>query len=165
MEKRGEVIMPISEYYRGLRSKVGTDLLLVPSVAAVIRNEAGEILFIRKGGESLWGMPAGAVEPGETPSRAVRREVFEETGLMVTPERIIGVFGGAKYAYEYSNGDCVEYSVTVFECSIVKGTPRSIDGECEELRFFSEEELPQIAIPYPPEVFRRESGTVKTIFE
>ncbi|MNW05488.1 hypothetical protein D3C71_2017410 [compost metagenome] len=84
---------------------------------------------------------------------------------MVTPERIIGVFGGAKYAYEYSNGDRVEYFITVFECSIVKGKPRSMDGESEELKFFSEEELPQIAIPYPPEIFHRESSTVKTIFE
>lgn len=49
--------MPISEYYRGLRSSVGTGLLMVPSVAAVIRNDAGGILFIRKGGEQLW--PAG----------------------------------------------------------------------------------------------------------
>lgn len=157
--------MPISEYYRELRSKVGAGLLMVPSVAAVIWNEAGEILFIRKGGEVLWGMPAGAVEPGETPSRALRREVFEETGLMVTPERVIGVFGGEKYAYEYSNGDRVEYSIIVFECSIVKGTPRSMDGEVEELRFFSEEALPQTAIPYPPEIFLRASSTAKTIFE
>lgn len=158
--------MPISDYYRELRSRMGTSLLMMPSVAAVIRNDAHEILFVRKSGEQLWGLPAGAVEPGETPSRAVRREVFEETGLMVTPLRVSGVFGGAKYAYEYSNGDRVEYSVTVFECTIVKGTPRNLDGECEELRFFSEEELPQIAIPYPPELFRRPSGEAQpAIFE
>lgn len=157
--------MPISEYYRGLRSKMGSDLLMVPSVAAVIRNHTGEILFIRKVGEVLWGLPAGAVEPGETPSRALRREVFEETGLMVTPERVSGVFGGEKYAYEYNNGDRVQYSIIVFECSIVKGTPKSMDGESEEFKFFSEEELPQLAIPYPPELFYREEGTGKTIFE
>ncbi|WP_042201646.1 NUDIX domain-containing protein [Paenibacillus camerounensis] len=158
--------MPISEYYRGLRSSVGAGLLMVPSVAAVIRNDAGGILFIRKGGEQLWGLPAGAVEPGETPSRAIRREVFEETGLMVTPLEISGVFGGEKYTYEYSNGDRVEYTVTVFECAIVKGTLRSMDGECEELRFFGEEELPQTAIPYPAELFRRHSGEASpAIFE
>lgn len=157
--------MPISDYYRDLRSRLGTSLLMIPSVAAIIRNDADEILFIRKGGEELWGLPAGAVEPGETPSRALRREVFEETGLMVTPVRISGVFGGEKYAYEYSNGDRVEYSVTVFECTIVKGTPRNMDGECEELRFFKEEELPLIAIPYPPGLFRRKPSPAETIFE
>lgn len=156
--------MPISDYYCDLRSRLGTSLLMIPSVAAIIRNDADEILFIRKGGEELWGLPAGAVEPGDT-LRALRREVFEETGLMVTPVRISGVFGGEKYAYEYSNGDRVEYSVTVFECIIVKGTPRNMDGECEELRFFKEEELPQIAIPYPPALFRRKSESAEAIFE
>jgi ADP-ribose pyrophosphatase YjhB (NUDIX family) len=157
--------MPISEYYRSLRDKLGSALLLIPSVAAVIRNEKDEILFIRKGGEQLWGLPAGAVEPGETPSRALRREVFEETGLMVTPKRILGVFGGAKFAYEYSNGDRVEYAVTVFDCIIVKGVPHSIDGEAEEFRFFREDGIPEIAIPFPKEIFIQAAGSEKAIFE
>ncbi|OKP90403.1 NUDIX domain-containing protein [Paenibacillus sp. P32E] len=157
--------MPISEYYRGLREKVGSELLMVPSVAAVIRNEEGAVLLLRKGGEQLWGLPAGAIEPGETPSRALRREVYEETGLMVNPLRIIGVFGGEKFTYEYNNGDRVQYSVIVFECSIVKGTLRSIDGEAEELVFLSEEKLPELAIPFPPEIFKRDSAEERVIFE
>ncbi|WP_379153553.1 NUDIX domain-containing protein [Paenibacillus sp. sgz5001063] len=157
--------MPISEYYRGLRERAGSELLMVPSVAAVIRNEEGEVLLLRKGGEQLWGLPAGAIEPGETPSRALRREVYEETGLMVNPLRIIGVFGGEKYTYEYINGDRVQYSVIVFACSIVKGTLRSIDGEAEELAFFSEEELPELAIPYPREIFMEGSAEERVIFE
>lgn len=157
--------MPISEYYRSLRNKVGSELLMVPSVAAVVRNEEGDILLLRKGGEQLWGLPAGAIEPGETPSRALRREVFEETGLMVNPLRIIGVFGGEKYTYEYINGDRVQYSVIVFECAIVKGTLRSVDGEAEELVFFSGGEFPELAIPYPPEIFRGDDSADRAIFE
>ncbi|MNI59578.1 RNA pyrophosphohydrolase [compost metagenome] len=137
----------------------------MPSVAALIRNAAGEILFVRKEGEQVWGLPAGAVEPGETPSRAVRREVFEETSLMVKPERVAGIFGGPKFAYTYNNGDQVEYSITMFACSIVKGTPRSLDGECVEFQFFAEEALPQIAIPYPPELFKSEHDAAQPIFE
>lgn len=56
--------MPMSEYYQGIRGKVGSELLMMPSVAAVVRNKEDEILFIRKPGESLWGLPAGAIEPG-----------------------------------------------------------------------------------------------------
>jgi len=156
--------MPMSDYYRELRAKAGSGLLMVPSIAAVIRNDRQEILFIRKPGETLWGLPAGAIEPGETPSRALRREVYEETGLMVNPVRIIGVFGGAKYKYSYSNGDQVEYLAVVFECSIVKGTPRGLDGEVEELGFFREEELPEIAIPYPAEIFRQDPDKRDTLF-
>ncbi|WP_150275873.1 NUDIX domain-containing protein [Paenibacillus tepidiphilus] len=154
--------MPISDYYQGLRGKVGTELLMVPSVAAVIRNDEGKILLLRKGGGS-WGLPAGALEPGETPSRAVRREVFEEAGLMVTPQHILGVFGGEKYIYVYENGDKVAYSIIVFSCSIVNGTPRSLDGEADEFRFFAEDGLPELSIPYPQSIFRSDSGS--TVFE
>ncbi|WP_151734994.1 NUDIX domain-containing protein [Paenibacillus tengchongensis] len=156
--------MPISEYYRNLREKAGTELLMVPSVAAVIRNEEGNILLLRKGG-GPWGLPAGAVEPGETPSRAVRREVFEEAGLMVTPQRVLGVFGGDKYTYIYENGDKVAYSIVVFACSVVKGTPRSFDGEADEFRFFTEEELPELSIPYPHSIFVQNNESDKAVFE
>lgn len=145
--------MPMSGYYRELRARTGNGLLMMPSVAAVVRDEQGSILLIRKKDETAWGLPAGAIEPEETPSRALRREVFEETGLMVTPEQIIGVFGGAKYRYEYSNGDQVEYTVIVFECSIVKGQLRSMDGEAEELKFFKEDKLPELTMPYPKKLF------------
>ncbi|WP_379134749.1 NUDIX domain-containing protein [Paenibacillus sp. sgz500958] len=155
--------MPISDYYRGLREKLGTELLMVPSVAAVIRNEEREILFLRKGGETLWALPAGAIEPGETPPRTLRREVFEETGLMVNPVRILGVFGGEKFRYIYQSRDHVEYVFTVYECSIVKGNLRSEDGEAEELRFFRDQELPEFTIPYPLEIFRQFDDTLNPV--
>lgn len=157
--------MPMSEYYQGIRGKVGSELLMIPSVAAVIRNKEDEILFIRKPGESVWGLPAGAIEPGERPGRTLRREVYEETGLMVHPISVLGVFGGGKYKYEYSNGDQVEYTVIVFECSIIRGTLRGLDGEAEEFKFFKETELPEIAIPYPAEIFIKDREQAKTIFE
>jgi 8-oxo-dGTP pyrophosphatase MutT (NUDIX family) len=147
--------MPMSEYYRELRAKTGSELLMMPSVAGVVRNDKDEILLIRKQGETLWGLPAGAIEPGETPARALRREIFEETGLMVNPARILGVFGGEKYKYEYSNGDLVEYLAIVFECTFVKGSLRALDNEVEELRYFNPEELPGLTIPYPQEIFKR----------
>jgi ADP-ribose pyrophosphatase YjhB (NUDIX family) len=157
--------VPMSEYYQEIRGKVGSELLMMPSVAAVIRNKEDEILFIRKPEESLWGLPAGAIEPGERPGRTLRREVYEETGLMVHPTTILGVFGGGKYRYEYNNGDQVEYTVIVFECSIIRGTLRAMDGEVEEFKFFKESELPEMAIPYPVEIFKKDREVTKTIFE
>lgn len=157
--------MPMSEYYQGIRGKVGSELLMMPSVAAVIRNKEDEILFIRKTGEPLWGLPAGAIEPGERPGRALRREVYEETGLMVHPTSILGVFGGGKYRHEYSNGDQVEYTVIVFECSIIRGTLRAIDGEAEEFKFFKESELPATNISYPVGIFNKDPEKGKAMFE
>ena len=54
--------------------------------------EDGRILLIQRGrppGEGLWAVPGGKVHLGETMTGAVRREVFEETGLQIRPGRVV----------------------------------------------------------------------------
>lgn len=86
--------MSISPYLAMLRSHVGHDLLLVPAVAAIVKNEGGEVLFVWGVEDGRWGLPARAVDPGESPAGAVVREVREETGLEVEVVGVVGVFGG-----------------------------------------------------------------------
>jgi 8-oxo-dGTP diphosphatase len=65
----------------------------VPCVGAVIRDEAGRILLIKRGhepGKGLWSVPGGRIEPGETDEQAVVREVREETGLEVACGPLLG---------------------------------------------------------------------------
>ncbi|MDX9972508.1 MAG: NUDIX domain-containing protein [FCB group bacterium] len=145
--------MPISEHIKGLREKIGHELLLLPGVAAVIRDDAGRLLMQRRADDGTWGLPAGAVDPGEEPARALIREVWEETGLRVTPERVLGVFGGSKgFRFTYPNGDVSEYMVVVFQCRVVSGELECRDGESLELRWFARDELPPLRAGYPPEV-------------
>lgn len=66
---------------------------VIPCVGAVIRDDAGRLLLIRRGrepGKGLWSIPGGRIEAGETDEEAVVREVREETGLIVTPGPLIG---------------------------------------------------------------------------
>src|ERR1700710_1142172 len=86
--------MGISPYMKALRERVGDRLLLVPCVAAVIHDSEGRIL-LQRGTHGSWSLPAGGIDPGEAPAQAVIREVWEETGLRVRPDRVLGVFGGA----------------------------------------------------------------------
>ncbi len=122
--------MPVSDYIRNLRTHVGHALLLLPGVAAVIHNAAGAVLLVRRADDGEWGLPAGAIDPGECPAQAVVREVWEETGLRVRPVRVIGVFGGEPLLRTtYPNGDQCEYTVIVYFCEVVgancgRGTAR-----------------------------------------
>ncbi len=62
-------------------------------VGAVIMDEAGRLLLIKRGhepGKGLWSIPGGRVEAGESDADALVREVREETGLAVAPGRLIG---------------------------------------------------------------------------
>ena len=143
--------MPISEYIKNLREKVGNGILQIPSAAAIVRDENDKILLVKTG--NVWGLPAGAIDLGESPSEAVVREVFEETGLRILPERIVGVFGGEKFRYVYPNGDAVEYFIVVFECEITGGELFAHDAEVSEFLYISIEEMPALAIPYPQSIF------------
>jgi 8-oxo-dGTP diphosphatase len=66
---------------------------LIPCVGAVIRDDAGRLLLIKRGhepGKGLWSIPGGRVEAGESDAAAIVREVREETGLVVVPGPWIG---------------------------------------------------------------------------
>lgn len=147
--------MAASTYIKDIRKKIGHDLLLIPCVAAVITDDEGRLLLQEKSGGEAWSLPAGGIEPGESPEQAVIREVLEETGLNVAIEKILGVFGGADFRYQYPNKDVVEYTVVLYRCQVigVSGSPQ--DDETVSLAYFSEQNMPSLALPYPKEVLFR----------
>ncbi|HEV7588070.1 MAG TPA: NUDIX domain-containing protein [Longimicrobium sp.] len=144
--------MGISPYIRELRGLIGTRLLLLPAVAALIRDEDGRILLQRRADNGRWNLPAGAVDPGESPADAVVREVGEETGLRVRPVRVAGVFGGRDgLHHRYPNGDEVEFTAIVFECVVAGGSLQPEDDETSELGWFHLHERPPLTVEYPLE--------------
>ena len=57
--------------------------------------DAGEIVLIRRGiepGTGSWAQPGGFLEVDETVHQAAIRETFEETGLLVEPGEIVGLY-------------------------------------------------------------------------
>lgn len=157
--------VPISEYLAGVRKYVGHSLLLMPGVAGIIRNDKGQILLQLRTDDGLWGLPAGSVDPGEAPAQALVREVHEETGLLVRPTKLIGLFGGADgFRHTYPSGDIVEYMVALFACEIVGGQLQIGDDESLELKFFSLDEMPKLKKNFPPEIFAHANGA-ETLFQ
>ncbi|EKO3841188.1 NUDIX domain-containing protein [Vibrio harveyi] len=142
--------MSASHYVKELRSKIGNQVLMIPGVAAVILNESNQLLLQKKS-DGSWSLPAGMIEPGESPSQAVIREVREETGLAVEVERVLGVFGGEGFGFAYPNGDQVEYTVIMFKCQQTGQFAEDLDEETLELAWFSRSDMPTLALPYPLE--------------
>ena len=128
------------DYIRELRAHVGHRQLLVPSVSAIIM-DGDRVLLCRKVRSDTWSLVGGAIDRGETPPQACRREALEETGLVVEPERVVGVFGGPDFFIEYDNGDHVAYISTAFDCRVTGGRLEPDGEEVEELRYFTRSEL------------------------
>jgi 8-oxo-dGTP diphosphatase len=135
--------MPMSDHIANLRAKVGHDLLMSPGVAAIILDESGKILLQRRSDNGRWGLPGGAIDPGEEPAEAVVREVREETGLHVVPVRVVGVYGGPDLHVQYPNGDEVMVISIAFLCRVIGGRLQIDQDESLELKYFSLDNLPQ----------------------
>jgi 8-oxo-dGTP pyrophosphatase MutT (NUDIX family) len=154
-------LMGISDYHRSLRAKVGSGLLLVPVAGGIVRDGAGRVLLQHRT-DGRWGLPGGAIDPGETPAEAVVREVREETGLEVVAERLSAVLGGRDYRHRYENGDEVEWTVLVFDCRVVGGELRPQSDETRALHYLAPADFPPLILPLPAELWapRPEPGAL-----
>lgn len=136
--------MPISPYVAGLRSRIGSDLLLLPSVMGIVYDAESRVLLVRQTADALWSTPGGVIEPDETPAHAVVREVREETGLEVSVVRLLGVYGGPTFVVDYPNGDRSQYVSVIFECATASGTLAPDGDETDALAFVGPNEFARL---------------------
>jgi ADP-ribose pyrophosphatase YjhB (NUDIX family) len=96
--------------------------------------EAGEVILLRRGiepGQGLWAQPGGFLEIDETVREGAIRETLEETGLVVEPGEIVGLYSRTQAAVV----------VIAFEARIISGELR-INPEALEFGTFRPEAIP-----------------------
>ena len=74
---------------------------------AIVR-DAGRVLLTRLRRTGLWALPGGGVDHGEHPDAALRREVFEESGLELTGVRLVGL-GTARWTGRAPTGTLEDF--------------------------------------------------------
>ena len=134
--------MAIAKHIRRLREKVGHELLVLPSVAVIPRDDARRVLLVRIAETGHWAVIGGAVEPDESPEDAALREALEEAGVTVRLGRILAVLGGPQYRITYLNGDQTLYVSTVFDAQVVGGSPSPDGDETLAVEWWTLEALP-----------------------
>ncbi len=127
----------------------------LPSSAALVRNEKGEVLLVKRGvepGRGKWALPSGFMEIEETPEEACLRELKEETGLEGKILRLIGVY--SQKSQLYKNVLIIGYEV------IAHGQLRP-GSDSLKAQFFPVDKLPQIAFSSHREIIRKGIGQEK----
>jgi 8-oxo-dGTP diphosphatase len=114
-----------------------------PAVAAVIFNEAGEVLLHKRKDVGRWSLLSGHVEFGESVSAAVLREIREEIYTDARIIRLIGVYSTpATQTYHYKD-KTVHFVTTYFEVQLLGALPSNVsNGETLEVGYFPVDKLP-----------------------
>ncbi|GAA2474801.1 NUDIX domain-containing protein [Terrabacter carboxydivorans] len=144
--------MPIPPYVSHLRTMVGTELLWMPGVTAVVLREVAgggegsegsdEVLLVRRSDNGEWTPVTGIVDPGEEPHVTATREVEEEACVVAEVERLVWV--SASGVVTHLNGDLGQYLDHTFRCRWVSGEPRPGDDESTDARWFPLDALPEM---------------------
>ncbi len=138
--------MAASDHVRRLRELIGSELLLLPSVSVLVRDDKGRVLLVRHADSGLWGLIGGAIEVDERPEQAAVRETHEETGLRVELTALVAVLGGPRFRVNYPNGDETAYVSVVYEARVTGGTKRPDGDETVEVDWFWPEDLAKIGL-------------------
>ena len=121
---------------------------LGPKLAVVVVVSIGKLLLLEKRaiepGLGHWSFPSGYVDQGELPETAAIREVYEETGVTVVIDGLLGLYG---------KPDSPVLLIAYYGHSI-DGTPHAKD-EVEEIGLFTFEDLPELdSLPHDNEILK-----------
>ena len=131
-------------YWRVVRRLIGAGTcLILPAVAVLMVTRDGRVVLVRSHEHDVWMIPGGIIEFGESIADAVVREAREETGLLVTPQRLTGCYSGEPFLARYRNGDVVQIASFPCVARIDGGTLRTTDSaQIRDVDTFSPTDLP-----------------------
>lgn len=116
-----------------------TPTYIVPAARAVIFDDQNRILLIRRGDNKQWALPAGGMEPGESVTECMAREVWEETGLTVESATAFAIYSEPRFtAPTRPDAQLLTVAYRVDEW---KGELQQTTDETDDARWFTVHEL------------------------
>ncbi len=113
---------------RQVRAFIGRDVMVAGGAIAVVVDQdtihaQPRLLVVKRTDDGEWSLPGGYTQLGENVAHTVVREMLEETGLHVMPERILGI-SSLPHPWTYPNGDQTQGVAVVFRTHITGGSLR-----------------------------------------
>ena len=134
--------MPIPEFVLEIRQMIGHHPMWLPGVTAVVLR-GDEILLVKRADNGAWTPITGIPEPGEEPAASAAREALEETGVVVSVDRLASTSVMADVVH--ANGDRASYLDLTFACTYVSGEAHVADDESSDVRWYPVDAMPTMS--------------------
>lgn len=114
----------------------------INGAGVLIMDKDKRVLLQLRTDSNSWGIPGGCLNVGESLQDAAKREVYEETGLIVDNLKLFNAYSGEEQHWIYPDGNEVYIVNTVFISNNFRGTLKADEVESKEVRFFELNNLP-----------------------
>lgn len=101
-----------------------------------------KILLVKERSDQRWALPGGWVDINESPSEAVCKEIFEESGFKTKVVKLMALFDKNKHAHPTQLPHV--YKI-FFICELVGGEKKT-SIETSEVEFFEKDKLPDLSL-------------------
>lgn len=103
-------------------------------IGITFNHERSKVLVVKRQDVPIWALPGGGVDSGESPEEAVKREIFEETGILVSVKRLVADLTPINRLTE---------KTFIYECEPLEGAPTP-SSESSAVGFFPITSLPSL---------------------
>ena len=109
------------------------------AIGAIVGNDAGEILLVKRAPSGVWLYPTGWADVGYSAAEVVVKEVREETGIEAEPVQLLGVVDGMRMGFTKFG-----MYMLLFHCRATGGKLNPHPLETDGCGWFAKDQLPQV---------------------
>ena len=111
------------------------------AIGAIVGNDAGEILLVKRVPSGVWLYPTGWADVGYSAAEVAVKEVREETGIEAEPVQLLGVVDGMRMGFTKFG-----MYMLLFHCRATGGELNPHPLETDGCGWFAKDQLPQVTV-------------------
>ena len=113
--------------------------------AAIFDDARHRVLLMQRDDNGQWCLPSGGMDPGESVSETIVREVKEEIGLEVRVDGLVGVYSSPHVLVQYADDNRFHIVSLCFAAEVLGGELRTTD-EAVSVGYFTREQVEEMDV-------------------